>query len=1133
MDAFAFLNTSRSDHSCGSIAELQSQLRDVFSNKVTEKRAEHITVKLELRSSSVFHVPITETENETLEPNTPGAANLPTCQINALDALINQPSDDHVLQKSVAKYILASLGEVDGSNWTVRQVSRGDQGWTFTYICKDSYQAWSRQNSKNPQRAVIGEWSNKDLQDAINMARPAFDCRGSVTVAFVKSTKTIDVKYEHTPIHKTVAELVDLLVPPMEPPVPVKPPASAKKATRPPKEPKQPRPSKAPKAPRDPNAPPKAPRKRRRTEEGAGAANGETSTPKKRKRNKKDSTANVDMNGSMIPPEMPGALPVGETTERTLYNNGELDQQNGYGAYPEGLVGAENGNEARSDSSNSGVHTHSILNLPPGEAARRRDVAIKLLTEHNIDPKTLSSEQFNIFANQAPDLQKESLAMLVSYGAERLRIVLPSKDGPSSGQSTPQGNSGASDNLGRAGSQTQADPSSPSKKKVRKKKAATQEDAAADAAIGSATGDTSRKRLTRGACTSCRISKTTCDKGKPSCSQCIASRASCSYPLAKPRPGRVSQVTMEQEQEQEEIEAPEHPTAIDDDDEPEDLGSPGFHDPAPEPSMMISPAQEPPAPSSYPPPSASYDTSGFGFPENVAHDVHSGIAPASMDYMTASATDNSLHNFTYPAPVQQTAVPIPEPPAPTIQPEPEPPAMSTRTKSRRSLPSGPVSQQPSSANNNSTASGHGSSWQSASQAADLTSASGRSPRQSRTRKPFQSQSQNQNQSSTHGAVSQAFDDIRQTAGWPAVTQSTTPIPLPATSRQVTSPYQTAAQPARTKSRQSNGAQTHSPAQNITTVRPSQTQATKPVADNSGYGHTASAGDTSAAAGYDNYSQYQTTRADSTSNRVTSYDQYTTNPTATISNSYSSYDNYNSRPSNTTTSSVLQNPVPQAANTSYNNQPASTTSNTSHWGSGSASSGVAQPRNSQSYNNSGNNNQPSSTSRSSSSYLAAPATNQQPQSQILQGFSVRPQPLAAPATRNSAANTYNQQPQQQQQSGSQRQSYNSYSNQAHGSTGSANTQQQQQNWYGFTPANNASSTYSGTTAGSGGGYSAGTGGGGGASSHNAHSQHAHAPSNYGQQQQAHNRSMNLSSHTYSSIDGGDHALYEMLRNNPSG
>lgn len=53
----------------------------------------------------------------------------------------------------------------------MRQVSRGEQGWTFTYICKDSWQAWSRQVAKNPAKTVIGEWSEKIGQDPVHMGR--------------------------------------------------------------------------------------------------------------------------------------------------------------------------------------------------------------------------------------------------------------------------------------------------------------------------------------------------------------------------------------------------------------------------------------------------------------------------------------------------------------------------------------------------------------------------------------------------------------------------------------------------------------------------------------------------------------------------------------------------------------------------------------------------------------------------------------------------------------------------------------------------------------------------------------------------------------------------------------------------
>lgn len=67
------------------------------------------------------------------------------------------------------------------------------------------------------------------------------------------------------------------------------------------------------------------------------------------------------------------------------------------------------------------------LNVSPEEATRRRELATKKLTEAGINPATLSADQFSIFSNQSPEIQTESLKMLVKYGAERLHIVHPAK----------------------------------------------------------------------------------------------------------------------------------------------------------------------------------------------------------------------------------------------------------------------------------------------------------------------------------------------------------------------------------------------------------------------------------------------------------------------------------------------------------------------------------------------------------------------------------------------------------------------------------------------------------------------------------------------------------------------------------
>lgn len=125
------------------------------------------------------------------------------------------------------------------------------------------------------------------------------------------------------------------------------------------------------------------------------------------------------------------------------------------------------------------VH-NALLNLSPLETARRHEEASKKLRDNGIDPETLSAEQFNIFANQSPDLQLESLAMLVRYGAERLRIVHPHKDNTSQ--------SGTPDPLN-----SDSPTSSTKKNKTSRKKPS---------------GDGAPKvKKTRGSCQACRAKK--------------------------------------------------------------------------------------------------------------------------------------------------------------------------------------------------------------------------------------------------------------------------------------------------------------------------------------------------------------------------------------------------------------------------------------------------------------------------------------------------------------------------------------------------------------------------------------------------------------------------------------------------
>lgn len=226
----------------------------------------------------------------------------------------------------------------------------------------------------------------------------------------------VTVKFEHTPMHKTVAELAEIFKP-------LPPPTRAITAVR------KDRPS-----------------KKRKTPAGDGGEKGEASAKKRKKKtaDQGDPTA-----------EGQASEPKKSRPSRSKKRAGSAGQ-------------------AAADAPDD-----AMLNLSPSEAARRRDEATRKLSENGIDPATLSQEQFDIFANQSPELQNESLTMLIKYGAERLRIVHPNKDNASSSQAQAIG--GNSDGSAK-------------KKKSRRK--VFNEDG------------TPKLKKTRGSCQACRAKKT-------------------------------------------------------------------------------------------------------------------------------------------------------------------------------------------------------------------------------------------------------------------------------------------------------------------------------------------------------------------------------------------------------------------------------------------------------------------------------------------------------------------------------------------------------------------------------------------------------------------------------------------------
>ncbi|CAI4210764.1 unnamed protein product [Parascedosporium putredinis] len=242
----------------------------------------------------------------------------PSRIILASETIMNQPQDDPVLQKDVARYIAGVVGSCDGSAWVLREMSRKPQGWIFIYVCKQSMQVWLRRNAQSVGNIVVGDYSSKEL-DAVSASERQMEGDAA----------------QETPDAEIIVGSAEMVGDPALP-------KRSKKAT---------------------------PRRKKKAAEK---------------------------------PEEPAPA----------------------------ASQANDSEQASADDAPTAAVLAPLLNLDPAEAERRSQRAVELLQGAGLDPSTLSSDQFNIFANQSPGLQQESLAMLVRYGAERLRIIHPNKEAP-------------------------------------------------------------------------------------------------------------------------------------------------------------------------------------------------------------------------------------------------------------------------------------------------------------------------------------------------------------------------------------------------------------------------------------------------------------------------------------------------------------------------------------------------------------------------------------------------------------------------------------------------------------------------------------------------------------------------------
>lgn len=550
---------------CTSVEDMQARLRGALDAKTTDTRAEHVSLTFELRNTTQFTISISDTDDDAIEgledidPSLGGLASTTVASnpltghtsrlVRADDTLMNQ-SDNPLLQRTVAKHTLAAVSHTDTSNWALRDLSRSPQGWTFSYLCKDSYQHWRRQNSKNPPKAIIAEYTMRD-PDPVLMSRPAFDCRGSITISFNRSTRSITLKYDHTLLHKTVAQLSENYPPPvrelgpgaqrmleiLQEKKPKKKSSSDNKKKR-----------RGPKLDDDGNP---IPKKTKRSRDPPELDDDGNLTPKKRKK-QNIKKAQFVPDGPITRPHYPGAGSFDGYNHQDATTGGQDPQA--FSDYSEGLVdGGGGGSQLKQPATApSGLLFHVSLN----EAARRLTIARKMLNDAGVDPNSLSTDQMNIFSNQSPDLQKDSVAMLAKYGAERLQIIHPAnKEKPNSKSDSTSTSPMPTTHATPSGPMTTKElaphTQNPGQKSGCKQKSTAK---AAEGENPTAGLPPSKSKWTPGklrvVCLSCKSRKVKCPKERPTCTECQEEAHQCEYPPQRPKQRKsVAVVTIDEEKE--------------------------------------------------------------------------------------------------------------------------------------------------------------------------------------------------------------------------------------------------------------------------------------------------------------------------------------------------------------------------------------------------------------------------------------------------------------------------------------------------------------------------------------------------------------------------------------------------------
>lgn len=183
---------------CKDIDDLETNLREYLAAPTAP--AEHATIKFHFPSTSAFLVYTRDFKRDSSTNWTSADVTdlVKRTAVSVVEVLqpTQNPKDQIIRQKAVARTIIEAIQKVDrfrysfNNNW----LSKEDQAHRFSFFCNDS--------TLNKGRAANGGAGTEGREHR----KPAYECKGFISVKFSVTKNNLEVHYTHIPLHKTYDE---------------------------------------------------------------------------------------------------------------------------------------------------------------------------------------------------------------------------------------------------------------------------------------------------------------------------------------------------------------------------------------------------------------------------------------------------------------------------------------------------------------------------------------------------------------------------------------------------------------------------------------------------------------------------------------------------------------------------------------------------------------------------------------------------------------------------------------------------------------------------------------------------------------------------------------------------------------